>query len=53
MVDVVFDDMVEDGNSPFVGGELSAQDVCSNWVLACGNFSKYVVEVVGLMEFGW
>ena len=49
LVNVVFNDMIENRDSPFVGSELWSQDVCSNWGMACGNFSKYVVEVVGLM----
>ena len=49
LIDVFFDDVVENGNSAFVGCELLAKDRDANCRMSCTNFSEYVVEVTALV----
>ena len=49
LVDVVFDDVIENRNASFVGCELLAKDGYSNGGVSCGNFSEYIIKVTGLV----
>ena len=49
LIDVFFDDVVENGNSAFVGCELLAKDRDANCRVPCTNVGEYVVEVTALV----
>ena len=49
LVDVVFDDVIENGNSPFIGCELLAKDEYPNSGMSCSNFSEYIVKITTLV----
>ncbi len=49
LVDVVFNDGIENRNSSFVGCELLAKDGYSNGNVSCRNFSEYIIKVTGLV----
>ena len=48
-VDVVFDDVIENGNSPFIGFELLAKDGYPNSGMSCSNFGEYIIKVTVLV----
>ncbi len=49
LIDVLFDDVIENGNSSFVGCELLAKDRDTNCGMPCPYFGKYVIEVAALV----
>ena len=49
LVDVVFDDVIENGNSPLIGCELLAKDGYPNSGMSCSNFSEYIVKITALV----
>ena len=52
MIDVFFDDVVEYGDSAFMGCELLAEDGNANCCVPCCNFSEYVVEITAMVQPG-
>ena len=49
LVNVVFDDVIENGNSPFVGCELLAKDGYADDGVSCRNFGQYIIKVTALV----
>ena len=49
LVDVVFDDVIENRNSSFVGCELLAKDGYPNSGVSCSNFGEYIIKVTALV----
>ena len=49
LVDVFFDDVIEDGNSSFVGCELLAKDRDADCGVSCSYFGEYIIEVAALV----
>ena len=48
-IDVLFDDVIENGNSSFLGCELLAKDRDTNCGMPCPYFGKYIIEVAALV----
>ena len=49
LIDVFFDDVIENRDSAFVGCELLAKDRDANSCVSGAYVSKYVIEVAALM----
>ncbi len=49
LIDVFFDDVVEYGDSAFMGCELLAEDGNANCCVPCCNFGEYVIKVIALV----
>ena len=51
-IDVFFYDVVENGDPPFMGGEVLSEDGHANVCVSGAYISKNIIEVVALMQFG-
>ena len=51
-IDVFFDDVVENGDSPFMGGEVLSENGHADVCVSGAYISNNIIEVIALVQFG-
>ena len=51
-IDVFFYDVVENGDPPFMGGEVLSENGHANVCVLCTYVGENVIKVIALVEFG-